>query len=1054
MRFKNLLFFLLKLFFISTVVSIEEQNQKCTIYNYKDTSMAQLRIHGFRSNLPEYLNYISKDLSMLNEHQLNEVDVMLPKWSTFTSYSLRLFTDNVNHLDRYLKPSLDSQFYHVDFVFVGLDLNLMSDLAISSCTVTNIELNLSIKTRLSNPASIHGSAPDKYIFVGGNSDFDRHTSSHVYEDPIVLTWLPRSSFWTGTYMQPECTDLDSHFHLVTSYMIDDQKYYYTELTNDCADFMNIVNFLKNEVDHSLMLSDPQSVVDLYGDFMIDVINNHLTINYLYEKFESINPIRSIPSKTRLQSSVHPEPILTDLIPWVETHLNLKTQVLWLGLWMYSFLPAFNYDLHYDLDLGFVKNMSIDITSQHIGNTTHRIIGNTFSVFQHKTGVVTVDHGDQYNDIKSFVNERNSFVLTERNIDSDYRFYGQRPYIGSATRTVNYMIKGTRYYASVFATIGLHHYAISFAKPVAGASGSAIFNDKGHFISVYSESRDFFSEERININDLDKVNDLTIFYPIILRFPHIPPTEAEPFEVNIPSVKLPQVTMFEDLPHEPGCYELTARMGSGKSTLFPTRLVDKGFSVLMTEPYINLALAVANRNNFKFLAGGKSSSNVHSDGMVMTAGSLNHLIWRQQIQILKDYDVILVDEDHSENADTMFLKQWFTQNAAAYGLLVYFMSATHPNSLMVHTKHHISDVTIQHQSDLSNYLSPNVNALLFSPTKENSTLVKLAEQSNMKVIKYNADTIKDNPNSVIDMMNTLANGKGYAVIATKIAEMGFNASVDLVYTSDEDITEIVKVTPSQGYSSSISRIKISYPNYVQRRGRVGRNYPGTFIFQGIKPTAFYNPNTIDQFRADMRMESLGLPRHGSLFSETYNLMSDYGSIDNRMALWNYSWADDLTSLYTNPTFFYEDDARSNFEHQAHQKMTASTNVVLRELKTRRSKFTNNNIETFFIRNLFYPILSSVFYNLFIYYEDYPIIPIKIHPAYKLDLGPMKIDLDKTCLDVTFNDNTKFTFVSMTYTDFTSEIIPLPPQCRMPGECLLQGKNFVQNDQSNQSRLNCF
>ncbi len=82
--------------------------------------------------------------------------------------------------------------------------------------------------------------------------------------------------------------------------------------------------------------------------------------------------------------------------------------------------------------------------------------------------------------------------------------------------------------------------------------------------------------------------------------------------------------MESFPKEYGYYEMTAPLGSGKTTKYTRKLVKEGHRVCLVEPYIGLARQVADTLQWTVRARGITSEEA-GNNLVITAGSLSKSI---------------------------------------------------------------------------------------------------------------------------------------------------------------------------------------------------------------------------------------------------------------------------------------------------------------------------------------------------------------------------------------------------------------------------------------------
>ena len=261
-----------------------------------------------------------------------------------------------------------------------------------------------------------------------------------------------------------------------------------------------------------------------------------------------------------------------------------------------------------------------------------------------------------------------------------------------------------------------------------------------------------------------------------------------------------------------------------------------------------------------------------------------------------YRAILIDEAHIESADVLTVKRWFKLNAERYNLLVIAMSATHPGETALTSNYPIEDFRVDTLDDASKMICPRKhNVLFYTPSINNPKMESMLTRRGFEVIKYNSKTIADNPNlpSMISE-KTEKQKKGIAIMATRVADVGFNAYVHVVYTSDEDYAQIVD-HDNDRLISTLTKRKITIPTYIQRRGRVGRRLPGTCIYQGIHATNYYDPKLLDHFYSDLRCTILGMD---TLVAETLifiNSLIGQSWLEYSTQIWDWTWDCEINKI---------------------------------------------------------------------------------------------------------------------------------------------------------------
>ena len=212
---------------------------------------------------------------------------------------------------------------------------------------------------------------------------------------------------------------------------------------------------------------------------------------------------------------------------------------------------------------------------------------------------------------------------------------------------------------------------------------------------------------------------------------------------------------------------------------------------------------------------------------MTAGSVCKMLQRKASE-LATFDIILLDEAHVEHVDVITLKKWFKEHASSCNLKVVGMSATFPNKSEKGSNYPIEDVTVNGLSGLGRYLNTEINALCFTNSIKNRAMRDLAVSKGMRVVEYNSDAIRKNPQLPFEVSKLLDSTKGVCVVATKVAEVGFNGNIDIVFSYDKDTDRVFSNKKGDLYNE-VTIVPLTLASYIQRRGRVGRNKPGKFVF---------------------------------------------------------------------------------------------------------------------------------------------------------------------------------------------------------------------------------
>ena len=169
--------------------------------------------------------------------------------------------------------------------------------------------------------------------------------------------------------------------------------------------------------------------------------------------------------------------------------------------------------------------------------------------------------------------------------------------------------------------------------------------------------------------------------------------------------------------------------------------------------------------------------------------------------------------------------------------------------------------------------------------------ELAKSKGMQVVEYNSEAIKKNPTLPVDLGKLLNKTKGVCVIATKVAEVGFNGNIDVCFSFDKDTDRIFTNRNGDLYNE-VSIVPLTLASYIQRRGRVGRNKPGKFVFCGELPTIVENHALLSHFCAELRLSGIGDYRsNASIINYIRNRVNFEDLSAERKCCMEASWHDD-------------------------------------------------------------------------------------------------------------------------------------------------------------------
>ena len=91
--------------------------------------------------------------------------------------------------------------------------------------------------------------------------------------------------------------------------------------------------------------------------------------------------------------------------------------------------------------------------------------------------------------------------------------------------------------------------------------------------------------------------------------------------------------------------------------------------------MGLVQKIAARLGFTSRADGIKSVRGNDMNATVTAGAMSQMIFNQEVSKFQTYDIILLDEDHTETADMLHVKNFLKTEAAIHGLTFIAMSAT-------------------------------------------------------------------------------------------------------------------------------------------------------------------------------------------------------------------------------------------------------------------------------------------------------------------------------------------------------------------------------------------
>ena len=312
-------------------------------------------------------------------------------------------------------------------------------------------------------------------------------------------------------------------------------------------------------------------------------------------------------------------------------------------------------------------------------------------------------------------------------------------------------------------------------------------------------------------------------------------------------------------------------------------------IALHKPFIALAQAVVERLDFTCIAGSECVNRI-GNNKVMTAGAVCNMLQRK-VNDLASLDIILLDEAHVEHVDVITLKRWFKEHASSCNLKVIGMSATFPSKSEKSSNFPIEDITVSGLNGLGRYLSKDINALCFTNSIKRKDMKEIAKSKGMQIVEYNSEAIKKEPTLPIDLGKLLNRTKDICVIATKVAEVGFNGDIDICFSFDKD-TDRVFTNRNGDLHNEVSIVPLTLASYIQRRGRVGRNKPGRFIFCGEVPSIVENHSLLSHFTAELRLSGVGDYRSNASIMNYIRSRVNFGdSSAERKCCMEASWCDD-------------------------------------------------------------------------------------------------------------------------------------------------------------------
>lgn len=178
-------------------------------------------------------------------------------------------------------------------------------------------------------------------------------------------------------------------------------------------------------------------------------------------------------------------------------------------------------------------------------------------------------------------------------------------------------------------------------------------------------------------------------------------------------------------------------------------------------------------------------------------------------------LVIVDEFHVAQAATMSLLKVLLAATSKSSLEVLCLSATTPDMMYEKTNFHVQDVLVP---------TEDLRKEFYRKRKDEKGLVILPsiaraekEVGDLAHIKLSRDNFHN-----LEPARDLKKG---LIVATNIVECGANLGVDWVYDSGKEMTPVIE--EESGNVAMVER-DITQSSKVQRRGRVGRNKPGSYL----------------------------------------------------------------------------------------------------------------------------------------------------------------------------------------------------------------------------------